>query len=206
MKADKKQDRIMTGLIGNIDVYLLNGQTVMRARPKHSKRPLSDDRKRHLSSFQAQKKFAHEAIIPLIRRIWNKIPQTGGMNGYNLFIKTNSRAFNDSDRIVFPEFVSVSEGILCPATDFGTTRSGAQLQFSWGTPEFHHLCYDSDQLNIAFLVNKSSLQLINTRVERKTGKAAINFPEVINTPVDGYAFWSSSDDRLFSPSIYWHCE
>ncbi|MDP4184833.1 MAG: hypothetical protein Q8862_06675, partial [Bacteroidota bacterium] len=60
-----------------------------------------------------------------------------------------------------------------------------------------------DRLNMVFLYNEKELKVIKTDVFRSAGLARIAIPVPDLTQQEGYVFWSSFDDKRFSPSVYW---
>jgi len=194
-----------SGRLGNVITYELNGVQVIRALPYTKKRKPTDLQQAHQESFKIQHRIAKSLKLQIIQRIWDRFSYQGGMNGYNRFIQINRPAYGPSGDIEFPELMVVSQGKLNPAKNFTVTYDGKNLQFTW-TPGNQNLhCSGTDQLNIALLSYRSSLEVIETNISRETGQATIPFTVNKNEIPRGYVFWSSTNDKDFSPSIYWIC-
>ena len=194
-----------SGRLGSVITYELNGVQVIRSLPYTKKRKPTDLQQAHRESFKIQHRIAKSLKLQIIQRIWDRFSYQGGMNGYNRFIQINRSAYGPSGDIEFPELMVISQGKLNPAKDFTVTYDGKNLQFTW-TPGNQNLhCSGTDQLNIALLSYRSSLEVIETNISRETGQATIPFTVNKNEIPEGYVFWSSANDTDFSPSLYWIC-
>jgi hypothetical protein len=195
-----------SGRLGNVVTYTMNGVQVIRSLPFTKKRKATKLQRAHLESFKMQHLIAKSLKVPIIQRIWNRFSYEGGMNGYNRFIQINRPAYGASGEIEFPELFVISQGTLIPARDLTVTHQDHHLQFAWTPGDRSPNCSGTDRLNIALLSNRSSIRIIETGIFREAGQASIELPANMVGMVEGYVFWSSLQDRNFSPSIYWVCK
>jgi len=192
-----------SGRLGSVITYELNGVQVIRALPYTKKRKTTDLQQAHRESFQIQHRIAKSLKVKIIQRIWDRFSYQGGMNGYNRFIQINRPVYGPSGDIEFPELMVVSQGKLNPAKDFVVTYDGNNLQFTW-TPGNQNLhSSDTDKLNVVLLNSRCFLTVFETGISRKEGQAVLPFSASANENPVGYVFWSSANDKDFSPSIYW---
>jgi hypothetical protein len=193
-----------TGRIGGFVVYELNGKQVVRSLPKPKRnRAVSPLQQIHYNSFGAQVQFAQSILGRIIRPIWGLVPNTDGLTYYNRFVKVNKMAFNNTNKIVFPELLSLTIGKLSPAADMTVSRNSNQLQLSWNGQRIHFFMQDEDQLNIVFLKNRESLIIKDEVAMRADSTYTIALPDDLGDHCEGYLYWSSPDRKMFSPSVYW---
>jgi hypothetical protein len=205
--ATTKNNALLSGFSGRIGkfvVYELNGKQVIRSMPKTKRNPkISPLQQIHHNSFKAQTQFAQGILGNVIRPIWGLMPNTDGLTYYHRFLKVNKMAFNNTDRIVFPELLSLTIGTLSPATDMLVVRQGNQILLSWNSQHIHYCMLDEDQLHIALLKNRESLVLIKDVALRADSQCAQALPTDMGDYCEGYLYWSSPDHKMFSPSVYW---
>jgi hypothetical protein len=194
-----------SGRLGNVVTYELNGVQVIRSLPGTTKRKPTNRQSAHRESFAIQHKIARSLKWNIIYRIWNQFSYKGGMNAYNRFIQVNRQAYGSKGYIDFPELMIVSQGNLSPVNNLKVSLEGDHLLFQWTTGVRSRINSDSDQLNVVLLHSRSSLQVIETATQCKAGQTIIPLSGAIKENPEGYVFWSSIDNRSFSPSVYWRC-
>lgn len=196
----------VSGRIGNLVTYNLNGTQVIRTLPEtFKKRKSSSLQKQHLISFKIQHAMAKSVKKTIIDRIWSHLSFQGGMNPYNQFIKRNRAAYGGTDNIVFPELMVISDGNLLPAAGFTVHREGEILTFSWDSNQTGKLASPADKLNIVILAYRCSLNMMAVEACRSDGTISFALPDKIIGDVEGYVFWSSQNEENFSPSMFWVC-
>ncbi|HEY4787283.1 MAG TPA: hypothetical protein VIH57_14590 [Bacteroidales bacterium] len=195
-----------SGRIGNLVTYNLKGTQVVKTLPETSKRKKSTVlQKRHIASFKIQHAVARSVKATIIDRVWSHMTFSGGMNHYNLFIKRNRSAYGKTDHIEFPELMVISDGSLLPVADFTVKKNGKNLEFVWKNNQSGKPASPTDRLHIVLLEYRSWLRIIDIEVQRVECKALIALSKEDNEAVEGYAFWSSENEEMFSPSMYWIC-
>lgn len=193
----------VSGRFGDVVTYQLNGTQVVRSRPYFPKRKPSPLQQQHRQSFEIQHRMAQSVKVTIINRIWKRLSYQGGMNAYNCFIQANRAAYGPSGRIEFPELMVISQGKLIPARNLSVIRQGEALLFRWTADNVPLHSLASDRLNIVLLTNQGAFRVIETGVTRETGQAIIPFSGNENEVAEGFVFWSSFNDKEFSPSLYW---
>jgi len=194
-----------SGRLGNVVTYELNGVQVVRSLPFTKKRKPTKLQESHRQSFQMLHLLAQGVKSQIINRIWKKSSYQGGMNAYNSFLKANRGAFGQSDHVEFPELMVISQGRLNPVYNVSVASEDDQLLFTWLPGETGVCASGTDRLNLVFLIDRSMLIVMETAITRETGSTKV--PNLINgrNITEGYLFWSSANDKEFSPSMYWHC-
>ncbi|NJK97171.1 MAG: hypothetical protein HC905_21700 [Bacteroidales bacterium] len=190
------------GRIGNIVTYDLNGVQVARALPDRSrKRKASPLEEINRNNFLFRHAVAKTVKHSLIDRIWSKQVYIGGMNPYNSFISANKSAFGTDMTIAFPELMVLSVGNLRQVQDLQVSRVGELLEFRWKALFSIHSSQE-DLLNLV-LVSRDKLEVFPTLIKREEEFATLKLQNDASEGVKGYLFWSSVNDRNFSPSMFW---
>jgi hypothetical protein len=195
-----------SGRIGNLLTYNLKGIQVVKTLPvsDKKKRKFSVLQEKHLYSFKAQCLFAQSLKETIIDRVWAHLSFTGGINPYNFFIQCNRAAFGGEERIVFPELLVISHGRLIPAAKFKASREGENIVFTWVNTEAANVS-PKDKINIVLLKNREEIVIAEVNATREQETTSVSVAGLTGTMIEGYSFWSTKDDQLFSPSIYWTC-
>jgi len=192
-----------SGKIGDLVLYMSNGIQIVRTRPQRKDYKPSEFQKAHIESFKAQHVFAKSIKRSVIDRIWSRETIPAGMNPYNFFFKSNRDAFGKTELIKFPQLMTISTGRLLPVEDLTIKKADNKIYIQWKVSGNMISSYDRDKLNIAFLIDKKRLHLIDTSITRATGQAEIGLDDLQPEIVEGYIFWASEDDKAFSRSEYW---
>ena len=191
------------GRIGNVVTYELNGVQVVRSLPaKKKKYKFTKLQQLYHARFQMMHRLAKSVKHEIINRIWNPLAVAAGQNGYNMFIKTNTKAFGGDSTVAFPALLVLSKGDLYPVDNFAVKREGDELQFSWANNYTGKYANASDRLNIVLLSGRKMLKMVEINATRAEEVASLPVPENEET-IEGYAFWSSANEEYFSESVYW---
>ncbi len=194
----------VSGRIGDVVTYVSNGITIVRALPKRRNDHKSSIlQQQHLNSFKAKHDFARSIKQSIIDRIWKQVAIPVGMNPYNYFIKSNNDAFGKTDHVEFPQLMILSAGKLLPVENLKLEVANNMLLLSWTSKLINVYASANDRLIIALLSDKKNLHLFNTRSIRSEEKAELELGELNTDIIEGYIFWSSSNDKVFSRSEYW---
>lgn len=191
------------GRVGNVVTYELNGVQIVRSLPaKKKKYKFTKLQQLYHARFQMMHRLAKSVKHEIINRIWNQLAVATGQNGYNMFIKANRMAFGGDSTVAFPGLLVLSKGDLYPVDNFAVKREGNELQFSWNNNYTGKYAYSSDSLNIVLLTERKVLKIVEIKATRDKEVATLPVPENEAT-IEGYAFWSSANEKYFSESVYW---
>ncbi|WP_372639456.1 DUF6266 family protein [Ancylomarina sp.] len=153
------------------------------------------------SRFKSVVSLASSLMSSLIRPVWNLVG--GKMTGYNLFVKTNMPAFDESGVLVnYTDFHASMGALPLPQIlilqDDADVASGIEL--SWKDDSATGIGYADDKLHL-LVMNADNVHILNTASVRSDQSAEITLP-VSAGDVHVYAFFGTADGDKFSPDSY----
>jgi len=193
-----------SGRIGGLVTYKLNGIQIIRTLPESGKkRKPSLLQQLHISSFKAQHAFARSIKQSIVDRVWSHLTIPVGMNPYNYFIKCNSDAFGKTDHVEFPQLLTLSSGKLLPVDNLKVEAVNNKLLLSWTSRLDYTYANANDKLTVAILINQKTLYVFDTMFTRSDEKAELEMGELNFELTEGFIFWTSPSNNVFSRSDYW---
>lgn len=192
-----------SGRIGGLVTYMSNGIQIVRSLPERSKKhKLSILQQLHINSFKAQHAFAQSIKQSIIERVWSHLPIPAGMNPYNFFIKCNSDAFGKTEHVEFPQLMTLSSGKLLPVDNLTIGVANNKLYLSWTSKINFFNANANDKLTVAVLSDQKYLRIYKTKFIRSDEKAELELSELTDI-AEGFIFWATPNDKVFSRSDYW---
>ena len=144
-----------SGRIGNLIVYELNGQTVIRTRPAGPQKKATGKRKQYQDDFRHVMKLMQ--IAKHIVKIGFAEEGKKG-TGFKKALGENLKKYRSLDRLESLEWLELSKGSLSGAASFSSELlADGQLKISWTGTEEGKPSYDEDQL-LVLLVNETTLK------------------------------------------------
>ncbi len=194
----------MSGKLGDAVLYVSNGLSLVRMRPNwNKKRKPTLMQLLHLDSFKAQHVFARKVKDSIIDRVWSQETIPPGLNPYNYFIKCNRESFGKTTHIEFPQFMNLSTGKLLQVDKLNVSFDNNILSLSWKHNTFGNYASSYDKLTVALLIERTNLEIIETRFNRSDEKAELTLNDSFKNVKEGFIFWASTDEKVFSRSVYW---
>ena len=153
------------------------------------------------SRFKSVVSLASSLMSSLIRPVWNLVG--GKMTGYNLFVKTNMPAFDESGTLVnYSDFHASMGALPLPENlniqDDADVVSGIEL--SWKDDSGTGIGNADDKLHL-LVMTADKVHILNTASIRSDQSAEITLP-VPAGDVHVYAFFGTADGDKFSPDLY----
>ncbi len=153
------------------------------------------------SRFKSVVSLASSLMESLIRPVWNLF--SGKMTGYNLFVKTNMPAFDESGTLVnYSDFHASMGALPLPENlniqDDADVVSGIEL--SWKDDSATGIGNADDKLHL-MVMTADKVHILNTASIRSDQTAEITLPVPAGN-VHVYAFFGTADGDKFSPDLY----
>ena len=153
------------------------------------------------SRFKSVVSLASSLMESLIRPVWNLVG--GKMTGYNLFVKTNMPAFDESGALVnYSDFHASMGALPLPENlniqDDADVVSGIEL--SWKDDSATGVGNADDKLHL-LVMTPERVHILNTASVRSDQSAEITLPVAAGN-VHVYAFFGTADGDKFSPDLY----
>ena len=153
------------------------------------------------SRFKSVVSLASSLMSSLIRPVWNLVG--GKMTGYNLFVKTNMPAFDESGTLVnYSDFHASLGALALPENltiqDDADVASGIEL--SWLDESETGIGNADDKLHL-LVMTEDKVHILNTASVRSDESAGITLPVGVGN-VHVYAFFGMTDGSKFSQDLY----
>jgi hypothetical protein len=164
-----------SGRIGNLIVYELNGQTVIRTRPAGPQKKATGKRK------QYQDDFRHVMKLMQIAKHTVKIgfAEEGKKGtGFKKALGENLKKYRSLDRPESLNWLELSRGTLSGAASFSSELlTDGQLKICWTGTEEGKPFYEDDQL-LVLIVNETTLKslILSHTYSRKDGHLVVQAP------------------------------
>ncbi|MCZ4693800.1 hypothetical protein DWB61_09695 [Ancylomarina euxinus] len=161
----------------------------------------SEAQQKQRSRFKSVVSLASSLMESLIRPVWNLVG--GKMTGYNLFVKTNMPAFDESGALVNYSEFHASMGAL-PLPEILTLQDDVDvvsgIELSWKDDSATGVGNADDKLHL-LVMTPERVHILNTASVRSDQSAEITLP-VSAGDVHVYAFFGTADGDKFSPDSY----
>lgn len=183
--------------------YKQKDMTVLKMYPrKRNKDEWSDRQRNNRARFLLMSKFAKMNLHSLIRPVWN-VCATGGLNGYNRFIKENKEAFDFEGQLRFPDKLMLSFGDLPSVIDFSASLDKWKnvMHLRWKSNDNNPLKRKYDHLCYVVLHINEPLKVVHTDAKRWNDKACIELEEDLSVGDRLFFFFSNIAASEFSCSF-----
>jgi len=189
-----------TGKVGSVVGSSWKGVNYIKSLPGPNASNTEAQQKQR-TRFKSVVSLASSLLSSLIRPVWNLVG--GKMTGYNLFVKTNMPAFDESGELVnYSDFHASMGALPLPENlniqDDADVVSGIEL--SWKDDSDTGIGNADDKLHLV-VMTPERVHILNTASVRSDQSAEITLP-VSAGNVHVYAFFGTADGDKFSPDLY----
>jgi hypothetical protein len=189
-----------TGKVGSVVGSSWKGVNYIKSLPGPNTSN-SEAQQKQRSRFKSVVGLASSLLSSLIRPVWNLV--SGKMTGYNLFVKTNMAAFDESGVLVnYSDFHASVGALPLPENlniqDDVDVVSG--IEVSWKDDSATGIGNADDKLHL-LVMNEEKVHILNTISVRSDQSAEITLP-VPAGDVHLYPFFGTADGDKFSPDSY----
>jgi hypothetical protein len=148
----------------------------------------TEGQQKQRSRFKATVSFASALMVSIIKPIWN-LAASSKLTDYNLFVKTNMKAFSDEGELI-PDQLKVSVGNLPLPTNIqivDDTENSAAIKMTWEDESGNGIGAQNDVLRL-LVYKEGKTFVLNTNVQRSAETASVDLP-VTPSEVNLYAFF-----------------
>jgi len=189
-----------TGKVGSVVGSSWKGVNYIKSLPGPNASN-SEAQQKQRSRFKSVVGLASSLMSNLIRPVWNL--SSGKMTGYNLFVKTNMQAFNETgDLVNYSDFHASVGALPLPGSliiqDDADVVSGIEL--SWNDESASGMGNADDKLHL-LVMDGEQVHILHTTVKRSDESLEITLPSAPGD-VHVYAFFGSADEGIFSTDLY----
>jgi hypothetical protein len=190
----------ISGLLGSLVFLKLNGKGVVRMAPKdRSKNSWSDGQKMYRLKISRLGAYWEQKIPKEIKLVFKLAAE--GMSAYNLFLKTNLRAFSSDGEQVDFEWFHLSAGKLPLPHKLRAERVAGEadkIEVSWQDDSDIGLADSRDALMMVIAHEGKFTAPIATGAFRKQETAVIQLPAGLGTIQGIYLSFASKERELYS--------
>lgn len=189
-----------SGRIGNLLVYELNGQTVVRTRPAGPQKKATGKRKQYQDDFRYVMRLMQMAL-EIVKIGFMEKDKKG--TGFKKALGVNLKKYRALDRPKTLEWIELSRGELASANDLQTEiLINGQLKITWDTTKEVDNSHPHD-LVMLLLVNETNHDFMFSRqnVQRSKGELIENIPpqkegEIVRGFISFYSTQGNTSDGL----------
>ncbi len=191
----------VSGKVGTVVGYKMNGVDYLRAKIAHMKNPKTTGQLAVRSKMRAAVKLATGLLKTLIHPVWKR---SGKLSSYNRFVQANIQAFGPDGLVSDPSKLVFSKGtLLAPEglTAATVTGTAGKVGLTW-TPDVEDgKASGDDVLKVVTLVNGVAAVLDDVAETRSAGTASIVLPFASGTKVNLFAFFVDKDGKKCSNDV-----
>jgi len=193
---------LVSGKIGNIVFYQLNGNSYVRAAPVMKKESWTEEQQFHRQRISKASGYWRALRSELMSKIWNNAAEQ--MNGYAYFMKANMPALELDDTLIDPKLLKISAGKLPVLQQLTAERqpdNSAIIVVSWqNDPHLKGERLNDELMVVSFADDKFS-PITATGIVRGAKKGSFSLPLHPTTATHIYLFMASRDREEYSESV-----
>ncbi|MDE5423340.1 DUF6266 family protein [Ancylomarina sp. DW003] len=189
-----------TGKVGAIVGSSWKGVNYIKSLPGPNASNTEAQQKQR-TRFKSVVSLASSLLSSLIRPVWNLV--SGKMTGYNLFVKTNMPAFDESGTLVNYSDFHASVGALPLPGNLNIqddTDVVLGIELAWKDESGTGIGEADDKLHL-LVMTTDKVHILNTTAVRSDQSAEITLPVAVGN-IHVYAFFGTAEGDKFSPDLY----
>lgn len=186
-----------SGKVGTVVGSSWKGVNYMKSLPG-SNTSNTEKQQEQRSRFKAVVQMASSLLATLIRPVWNLAAEK--MTGYNLFVKTNMAAFNESGDLTSFEDFKASVGSLALPSNLSVANDmdvSSGITVSWTDDSANGVGEADDLLHLVVLTSDDDVQVLHPGVLRSAETADITLSFSMGL-VQVYAYFGNADGSEYS--------
>ena len=192
-----------SGSFGNIIGYIINGKQYFRSKPEHINDAKTKEQVNQRTRFIACTKLAKSALNDILKPVWEKGAIT--MTGFNLFVKTNYSAFDETGKISNYSNLKFSVGNLPLPKNIVISNAAAgngAIDVTWTDNSGSGIAAATDRLMVVALKVNEPVVITGLNFTRRARQATVQLPYVAGDTVHVYVFFQHKKGKNYSNSYY----
>lgn len=197
------ESKCLTGTVGNVVFYEMNGIMYARTKPQKYHDAKTDKQLAMRGRFSGCSRFYKQLEDATLRHVWKTIAKGSAINAKSLFMQHNIHAFGKDKEVSHYGRLQFSAGLLPLPENLQIKRSDDHnciIQWEHDPDEGLGSPYD-----ILYIVEFHQLfrpGIHETGVTRQESKAVFSTYESISKYTHLYCFWSNEQRTSFSGTHY----
>jgi hypothetical protein len=201
-KMKRYLGELVSGRIGNVVFFQLNGKSYVRAAPVMKKNSWTEDQKFQRQRVSKASGYWRALRSEQVSKIWNSAAQE--MNGYAWFMKANMPALEMDGTLIDPKLLKVSAGKLPMPQQLKAERQPDDTStfiVSWQNDPHLRGKRLQDELMIVSYADGKFSKVTATGIVRSALNGSFQLPLKPVNASHLYLFMASSDKEEYSESI-----
>lgn len=193
---------LVSGKIGKVVFFQLNGESYARAAPVRKKDSWTPEQLLHRQRFSMVSNLWKQFKAAKLTPIWNLGAEK--MNGYAYFMKASMPAFAMDGSLIDPQMLQVSTGKLHLPMHLKVDRTAANpntIQVSWQNDLYLKGIRLQDELMAVSFANGQYSQLTPTGLVRSSLNGSLELPVTRIAATHIYLFLASADKKDYTGSM-----
>ena len=193
---------LVSGKIGNVVFFQLNGKSYVRAAPVRKKNSWTEEQQLYRQRISKASGYWRALRSEPMSKIWNGAAEQ--MNGYAWFMKLNMPALEMDGTLIDPKLLKVSAGKLTVPQNLNAERlngDASLIAVSWQNDP--HLRGErlNEELMVVSSANGKFSQVTATGIARGAMNGSFALPQHPTTATHIYMFMASRDREEYSESL-----
>ncbi|HET6557594.1 MAG TPA: hypothetical protein VFG54_09795 [Prolixibacteraceae bacterium] len=192
----------ISGKVGKVVFFQLNGQTFARGLPKRQNHPGTPAQELNRKRFREMQKFSQQFKFVLIPQVWNFASKT--MSGHQLFMSTNNKAFSPDGSVIDPKLIKLSVGKLSLPSSMTVKRlqpGSNVVQVSWVEEYYNGGVPYWDELLAISSGEGFYSEMKNTGIRRGDQQGSFELPALEVDATHIYLFFGAIEKSKYTESM-----
>lgn len=201
-KMKRNVGDLVSGKIGPVVFFQLNGESYVRASPNRKKDSWDEGQLRHRDRISNVSSFWRALRSAEIQKIWRQAALK--MNGYALFMKANMPAFGIDGKLIDPLLLKVSAGKLHVPMHLKAERvpgNPTAMDVSWQNEPHVKSTRLQDELLAISGANGAYSPITPTGLTRSSQNGTFELPHLPANATHIYLFFAPSDREECTGSV-----
>lgn len=195
--------KCLTGTVGNVVFYEMNGIMYARTKPRKYRDAKTDKQLAMRARFSGCSAFYKQMENTMLRHVWITIAKSIGKKARNMFLQHNIHAFGKDKTVAYYGRLQFSAGLLpLPGELLIKRNNDRDCMIQWKYDRQEDIDVPTDRLYIVELHESGMPHIHDTKACRSEGKVLFSTFENINKELHLYCFWANESGTAFSPTHY----
>lgn len=197
--------KCLTGSVGNVVFYEMNGIMYARTKPGKYHDAKTDKQLAMRGRFSGCTAFYKQIKDAMLRYVWKTIAKSTGKNARSMFMQHNIHAFGKDKTVAYYSRLQFSAGPLpLPGGLLIKRYNDRDCVIQWKYDRQKDIDTPTDRLYIVELHSPDSPKAHKLGVSRSERKAIFSTFENISKQTHLYCFWENESGTAFSPTHYFN--
>ncbi|MDR2918869.1 MAG: DUF6266 family protein [Tannerella sp.] len=195
--------KCLTGTVGNVVFYEMNGIMYARTKPGKYRDAKTDKQLAMRARFSGCTAFYKQTKDTMLRHVWKMVAKDTGKNARSMFMQHNIHAFGKDKTVAYYSRLQFSAGALpLPEGLLIERYNDRDCLIQWEYDRQEDIDTPTDRLYVVELHSHEWPKVHKLEISRSERKAIFSTFEDISKNTYLYCFWGNKSETAFSPTHY----